>query len=51
MKNCTEVLSKEIILASKGVAQFDTDNRIFCLSPQDVQIDDIKGGNGGKVFA
>ena len=38
LKNCTEVLSKEIILKSRDnkIAEFDTDDRIFCLNPEDV---------------
>ena len=45
MKNCTELLSKEIISLSnnKGVS-FDSDEDIFCLDPSTAQINGFLDG-------
>ena len=45
MKNCTELLSKEIIsLSNNKDVSFDSDEDVFCLDPSTAQINGFIDG-------
>ena len=46
-KNCTQILSQEIIAASNGEElSFDKDENIFCLDPSEILTSDFENGSG-----
>ena len=47
MKNCTELLSKEIIsLSNNKEVKFDSDENVFCLDPSTAQLNAFIDGIG-----
>ena len=51
MKGCTEVLSKDVIEASKtDESRFDLEDKIFCLNPDDAQTDMLKTDLEGRMI-